>query len=62
MRLDQKYKLEGRRMEMKKVFIICMAIFFCAAVALADPVEQELPKTATQQVKNSTTQMLYRFP
>ncbi len=42
---------------MKKIFIICMAIFFCAAVASADPVEQELPKTATEQVKNSTRQM-----
>jgi hypothetical protein len=43
---------------MKKVFIICMAIFFCASVALADPVEEGLPKTATQQVKDSTRQML----
>jgi hypothetical protein len=43
---------------MKKVFIICMAIFFCAAVASADPVEEGLPKTASPQVKNSTRQML----
>ena len=43
---------------MKKAFIICMAIFFCAAVASADLVEEGLPKTATQQVKNSTRQML----
>lgn len=43
---------------MKKVFIICMEIFLCAAVALADPVEEGLPKTATPQVKNSTRQML----
>lgn len=43
---------------MKKVFIICMAIFFCAAVALADSVEEGLPETATEQVKNSTRQML----
>jgi hypothetical protein len=35
-----------------------MAIFFCAAVASADPVEEGLPKTATQEVKNSTRQML----
>jgi uncharacterized membrane protein YgcG len=45
-------------LKMKKVFIICMAIFFCAAVASADPVEEGLPKTATQEVKNSTRQML----
>ena len=43
---------------MKKVFIICMAIFFCAAIASADPVEEGLPETATEQVKNSTRQML----
>ena len=43
---------------MKKVYLICMAIFLCAAVASADPVEEGLPKTATQQVKNSTRQML----
>lgn len=43
---------------MKKVYIICMAILFCAAVASADPVDEGLPKTATQQVKNSTRQML----
>ncbi|MEJ2730756.1 MAG: hypothetical protein P8185_20025 [Deltaproteobacteria bacterium] len=43
---------------MKKVCMICMAIFFCAAVASADPVEEGLPKTATRQVKNSTRQML----
>jgi hypothetical protein len=43
---------------MKKVFIICMAIFFCSAVASADPVDEGLPKTATQQVKNSTRQMI----
>ena len=36
---------------MKKVFIICMAIFFCAAVASADPVDEGLPETATPQVK-----------
>jgi hypothetical protein len=47
-----------RSLKMKKVFIICMAIFFCAAVASADPVDKGLPKTATQQVKNSTRQML----
>ena len=43
---------------MKKVFMVCMAIFFCAAVAFADPVDEGLPKTATQQVRNSTRQML----
>jgi hypothetical protein len=43
---------------MKKVFIICMAIFICAAVASADPVDEGLPKTATPQVKSSTRQML----
>jgi hypothetical protein len=43
---------------MKKVFIICVAIFFCAAVASADPVDEGLPKTATQQIKNSTRQMI----
>jgi hypothetical protein len=49
---------EERTLKMKKVFIICMAIFFCAAVAWADPVAEGLPKTATPQVKNSTRQML----
>ena len=43
---------------MKKIFIIYMAIFFCAAVASADPVEQGLPETAGEQVINSTKQML----
>jgi hypothetical protein len=43
---------------MKKVYIICMAIFFCAAAASADPVEEGLPKTASEPVKNSTRQML----
>ena len=43
---------------MKKILIICMAIFFCAAVASADPVEQGLPETAGEQVINSTNQML----
>jgi hypothetical protein len=47
-----------RSLKMKKLFMICMAIFFCAALALADPVEEGLPKTATQQVKNSTQQMI----
>jgi hypothetical protein len=47
-----------RSLKMKKVYMICMAIFFCAAVASADPVEEGLPKTATQQVENSTRQML----
>jgi hypothetical protein len=49
---------EERSLKMKKVYIICMAIFFCAAAASADSVEEGLPKTATQQVKNSTRQML----
>jgi len=43
---------------MKKLLVICMAIFFYAAVASADPVEEGLPKTATPQVKKSTRQML----
>jgi hypothetical protein len=43
---------------MKKVYIICMAILFCAAAASADPVEEGLPKTATPQIKNSTRQMV----
>ena len=45
-------------MEMKKGFVIGMIIFFCAAGAWADPVDQQLPKTASQQVKNSTRQLL----
>jgi hypothetical protein len=49
---------EERTLKMKKIFIICMAIVFCAAVASADPVEEGLPKTATEHVKNSTRQML----
>jgi hypothetical protein len=47
-----------RTLKMKKVFIICMAIVFCAAAAAADPVEEGLPETASPQVKNSTRQML----
>lgn len=43
---------------MKKLFIICMVTFFCAAVAFADPVDDGLPKAATRQVKDSTRQML----
>lgn len=43
---------------MKKIFLIIMAISFCAAVALADPVEQELPETTPLQVKNSARQMI----
>jgi len=43
---------------MKKIFIICMAIFFCAGVASADPVEQGLPETADEKVINSTRQMV----
>jgi len=38
--------------------LVCMAIFLCAAVAFADPVDEGLPETATQQVKNSTQQMI----
>ncbi len=43
---------------MKKVFIMGAVLIFCVTVAWADPVDQELPKTATQQVKNSTRQMI----
>ena len=53
MNIDEKVSLK-----MKRIYIICMAIFFCAAVASADPVEEGLPKTASEQVKNSTRQML----
>jgi uncharacterized membrane protein YgcG len=49
---------DERTLTMKKVFMIGMVIFFCAAVASANPVEEGLPKTATPQVKNSTRQML----
>ncbi len=45
-------------MQMKKVFIMGAVLIFCVTVAWADPVDQELPKTATQQVKNSTRQMI----
>ena len=43
---------------MKKVFIIGVLILFCTTVAWADAVDRELPKTATEQVRNSTRQML----
>ena len=43
---------------MKRLYMICMAIFFCASVASAGPVEDGLPKTASQQLKNSTQQLL----
>ena len=45
---------------MKKIIIIGVAIFFCATVSWADTVEQQLPETASAQVKNSTRQMVDR--
>jgi hypothetical protein len=49
---------EERRLEMKKAFMIIMAISFYAAVALADPVDRELPETTSLQIKNSARQMI----
>ena len=43
---------------MKKVFIIGVVILFCTTIAWADAVDRELPETATEQVRNSTRQML----
>ena len=43
---------------MKKAFMIIMAISFYAAVALADPVDRELPETTSLQIKNSARQMI----
>jgi ABC-type uncharacterized transport system YnjBCD ATPase subunit len=43
---------------MKKVFMMIMAIAFCAAVALAGPVDRELPETTPAQIKNSVRQMV----
>ena len=43
---------------MKKIFMVIMTIFFCAAVAWADPVDQELPETTPVQIKNSARQMV----
>ena len=42
---------------MNKVFII-LTVFFCAAAALANPGDRGLPETATEQVRNSTSQMV----
>ena len=43
---------------MKKIFMMIMAISFCAAVALAGPVERELPETTPAQIKDSVRQMV----
>ena len=43
---------------MKKVFMMIMAISFCATVALAGPVDRELPETTPVQIKNSARQMV----
>ena len=43
---------------MKKVFIMIMAISFCAAVALADTVDQQLPGTTPARIKNGVRQMV----
>jgi len=43
---------------MKKVFLIGAVVLFCTTVAWADAVDRDLPETATEQVKNSTRQML----
>lgn len=43
---------------MKKVFVMIMAISLCAAVALADTVDQELPATTPAQIKNRVRQMI----
>jgi len=45
-------------MEMKRLLIIGMIIFLCTTGAWADPLDQQLPKTATEQLKNSTRQMV----
>jgi uncharacterized membrane protein YgcG len=43
---------------MKRGLIIGLLIFFCTTGAWADTVDQQLPKTASEQVKNSTRQLL----
>ena len=43
---------------MKKIFLIMMAVSFCAAVALADPVDRELPATTPAQIKNNAREMI----
>jgi hypothetical protein len=49
---------EERRLKMKKVFIMIMAISLGAAVALADTVDQELPGTTPARIKNGVRQMV----
>ena len=43
---------------MKKIFIMIMAVSFCAAAALADTVDQELPGTTPARIKNGVRQMV----
>jgi len=43
---------------MKKIFMMIMAISFRAAVALAGPVDRELPETTPAQIKDSVRQMV----
>jgi hypothetical protein len=43
---------------MRKIFMMIMAISFCAAAALAGPVERELPETTPVQIKNNARQMV----
>ena len=45
---------------MKRGLIVGLVIFFCTTGAWADTVDQELPKTASEQVKNSTRQLLHQ--
>ena len=49
---------EERRLKMRKVFIMIMAISFCTAVALADTVDQQLPGTTPARIKNGVRQMV----
>jgi len=49
---------EERRSNMKKIFMMVTAISFCAAVALADTVDRELPGTTPAQIKNNVRQMV----
>jgi len=43
---------------MKKAYVIAILIFFCTGLSWADAVDQQLPETATQQVRTSARQMV----
>lgn len=43
---------------MKRIFLIALAVLFCASMAFADEVDEALSNMATEQLKASTRQMI----